>query len=108
MAIRAIGRSLAVVTVLVLVGAVNAAVALAADTTPPTAPRHLSAGSTSSQVSLFWGRSGDDVGVAAYHVERCNGAGCRNFGEIGTATSTAFVDSGLATGATYRYRVRAS
>src|SRR5690349_10078605 len=40
-----------------------------ADTTPPTAPARLRAGSlTCESVSLRWSASTDDVGVAAYDI----------------------------------------
>jgi hypothetical protein len=59
-------------------------------------------------VSLSWAASADNVGVASYSVERCEGSGCRDFARIATTTGTSFVDTWLVPMATYRYRVRAS
>jgi len=41
-------------------------------------------------------------------VERCQGAGCSNFAQIASPTTTSFGDSGLIPGTTYQYRVRAA
>ena len=41
-------------------------------------------------------------------MERCLGAGCSNFLQVATPTSTAFSDNGLTPGTTYRYKVRAA
>ena len=80
----------------------------APDTSPPTAPAGLTAtASGSSQVNLNWSASTDNVGVAGYRVERCQGAGCTNFAQVGTPTATSFSDTGLAPSSTYRYQVRA-
>ena len=80
----------------------------APDTSPPTAPAGLTAtASGSSQVNLNWTASTDNVGVAGYRVERCQGAGCTNFAQVGTPTATSYSDTGLAPSSTYRYQVRA-
>jgi PKD repeat protein len=80
-----------------------------ADTSPPTAPTGLTvAGSTSTTVSLGWTASTDNVGVTGYRVERCTGASCTSFAQVGTPTGTTYVDSGRAPSTTYRYRVRAT
>jgi len=81
------------------------------DSQPPTAPSNLNASaSSSSQVSLSWGASSDNLGVASYFIERCTGSGCSTFTQIGTApaTATSFGDGGLTPNTTYGYRVRAS
>ena len=81
----------------------------APDTTPPSAPSGLSATAAgASQVNLSWTASTDNVGVAGYRVERCQGATCTNFTQVGTPTATTFNDTGLAASTTYRYRVRAA
>src|SRR5262249_41959101 len=49
-----------------------------------------------------------NVGVTGYLVERCQGAGCSTFAQVGTSTTASFGDSGLASGTTYGYRVRAT
>ena len=81
----------------------------AVDTTPPTAPSNLTATAASaSQINLSWTASTDNVGVTGYLVERCSGAGCTNFAQIGTPTSTSFSDTGLTVNTSYSYRVRAT
>jgi len=80
-----------------------------ADTTPPSAPSNLAATVASqTQINLAWTASTDNVGVTGYLVERCQGPGCSDFAQIGTATGTTFSNTGLATGTSYSYRVRAT
>jgi chitodextrinase len=82
--------------------------AITQDSVAPTAPTGLTAAAaSSSQINLNWTASTDNVGVAAYHVERCTGAACSNFAEIATTTSTSYNNTGLADATTYRYQVRA-
>jgi len=80
------------------------------DTTPPTAPSSLAAtASSTTQIGLAWTASTDNVGVSGYHIERCAGAGCTTFIQVGTTTgATTFSDSGLTISTVYRYRVRAN
>jgi len=79
------------------------------DTEPPTAPTGLSATATSStQISLAWTASTDNVAVTGYRVERCQGTACSNFTQIASPTTISFADSGLAAGTSYSYRVRAA
>ena len=79
------------------------------DTTPPSAPTNLtSTAASSTQINLAWTASTDDVGVTGYKVERCQGAGCSNFGQIATPTATTFNDSSLAASTSYSYRLRAT
>nr|WP_255603134.1 S8 family serine peptidase [Oscillochloris sp. ZM17-4] len=74
---------------------------------PPGTPGTLSAtAASSSQIGLSWGASSGTVD--SYKVERCQGAGCSSFAQVGTATTTSFSDSGLTAGTSYSYRVRAS
>jgi chitodextrinase len=78
------------------------------DSVAPSAPTGLSAvAASASQINLSWTASTDNVGVVAYHIERCTGASCSNFAEIGTTSGTTFNNTGLADAATYRYQVRA-
>ena len=78
------------------------------DTSPPSPPTGLTATAAGSgQVNLNWTASTDNVGVSGYRVERCQGAGCTNFAQVGTPTATAYGDTGLAASTTYRYQVRA-
>lgn len=79
------------------------------DSTPPSAPTNLSAvAASSSQINLSWTASTDNVGVTGYRVERCLGATCSNFSEVGTPSGTTFSDTTLAEDSTYNYRVRAT
>ena len=79
------------------------------DTQPPTAPTGLTATAvSSSQVTLSWTAATDNVGVASYLVERCTGPTCTTFAQIGTSATPAFLDSGLAQGTSFSYRVRAA
>ncbi len=79
------------------------------DTTPPTAPTNLVATAASStQINLTWTASADNVGVTGYMAERCQGANCNNFAQIGTPTTASFNDTGLTAGTSYSYRVRAT
>ncbi|HEV2296611.1 MAG TPA: right-handed parallel beta-helix repeat-containing protein [Tepidisphaeraceae bacterium] len=71
------------------------------DTTAPTAPTVLRAtGSSSTTNGLTWVASSDNVGVAGYNIFR---DGVR----ISTTRGTTFTDTGLKSGTTYVYRVRA-
>jgi chitodextrinase len=79
------------------------------DTQAPTAPSNLSAtAASSSQINLSWTASTDNVGVVNYRVERCQGAGCSNFAQIATPTTTSYSDTGLSASTSYSYRVRAA
>jgi len=80
-----------------------------ADTTPPSAPTGLTASVvSSSQINLSWTASTDNVGVTGYKVERCQGASCTTFAQIGTPTTTSYADTGLSASTSYSYRVRAT
>jgi len=79
------------------------------DTQPPTTPTNLSATAVASnQINLTWTASTDNVGVAGYLIERCKGASCSNFAQVGTASGTSYSDVGLSGSTTYSYRVRAT
>jgi hypothetical protein len=83
--------------------------ATGSDTTPPTAPTGLTAAAASrSQINLSWTASTDNVGVTGYKVERCQGASCTTFAQIGTPTATTYSDTGLIASTSYSYRVRAT
>jgi chitodextrinase len=75
------------------------------DTTPPSVPTGLSATSvTSTQVTLGWTKSTDNVGVTGYTVYRDGAA----VGTVsGDPASPAFTDTGLTPGTTYTYAVAA-
>jgi fibronectin type 3 domain-containing protein len=86
----------------------NVSSATTPDTTPPSPPGALTANAVSStQINLAWGAATDNVGVTAYRVERCTGAGCTVFAEIAAPTGTSFNDTGLTASTSYSYRVRA-
>jgi len=76
-----------------------------ADTQAPSSPSNLTptaAGGT--QLDLRWTASTDNVGVTKYRVERCAGAGCANFGEIGTVdTASIAIPSSLVASANPNY-----
>jgi chitodextrinase len=77
------------------------AAASTADTTAPTAPTNLTATAAStSSISLSWGASSDNVGVTGYRIYR-------NSSLVATVSGTSYTDSGLASGTTYSYFVRA-
>jgi chitodextrinase len=79
------------------------------DTTPPTAPTNLAAAAISStQINLAWNASTDNVGVTGYAIERCTGAGCSSFAQIGTSNVTTFSDTGLVALTSYSYRILAN
>src|SRR5207245_1060449 len=86
------------------------AISSAPDTTAPTAPSGLAAvASSTTQIGLTWAASTDNVAVTSYRVERCTGASCTNFAQIGTTTTlTTFPHSGLTASTAYRYRVLAA
>jgi hypothetical protein len=70
--------------------------AASTDTQPASAPTNLTASPvSSSQINLTWTASTDDVAVNGYRVERCQGAGCAAFIQVGQPTGAAFSDTGL-------------
>jgi len=83
--------------------------ASSSDTTAPAAPGSLvaSAGAAGT-INLAWKAATDNVGIGTYRIERCVGSGCTGFAQIATTSATAFSNTGLAAGAIYTYRVRAS
>ena len=59
------------------------------DSLPPTSPAALIATPASpNQINLTWTPSTDNVGVTGYRIERCQGAGCSGFAQIGTSSSS--------------------
>jgi chitodextrinase len=90
-------------------GVVATATLQTSDTEPPSAPGTMTAAAVSgTEIDLSWGAATDNVGVAGYRVERCQGAGCTAFTKFGTLiTGTTFADTGLTTNTSYSYIVRA-
>ena len=81
------------------------------DTTPPSQPGTLTAAAVlSGEVDLSWGASTDNVGVAGYQIERCQGVGCTNFTQIAAVagTGTNYKDTSASASTSYSYRVRAT
>jgi hypothetical protein len=78
---------------------------------PPTlkAPIGLAAVPVSAtKINLTWMDS--STNETGFRVDRCTGAGCSNFAQIGAnlaVNSTAYSDSGLTASTQYSYRVRA-
>jgi chitodextrinase len=71
------------------------------DTSPPTAPSSLSQGATTATtISLLWGASVDNVGVAGYDLF-LNGT------KVGTTASTSYTFASLSCGTSYMLAVDA-
>ena len=86
----------------------NTSIATTQSTQSPTAPSNLTAGATSaSQINLSWTASTSNVGLAHYIVQRCQGAGCTNFAQIGMPPAANYADTGLLSTTSYSYRVQA-
>lgn len=74
---------------------------LTGDRQPPSKPTNLKiATKTINSISISWAPSKDNVMVAGYKIYRGNSY-------IGTTTTTGYMDTGLASGKTYIYRVSA-
>src|SRR6266571_1743419 len=81
------------------------------ETTPPTAPTGLTgAVGGPGQINLNWTASTENVGVTAYRVEMCSGAGCGNFTllKVVAPTPTSFSEAGLQPLTSYSFQVRAT
>jgi murein tripeptide amidase MpaA len=77
-------------------------------TTTPLAPGSLSATpASSSQNDLTWDDPSDNE--AGFKIERCTGAGCKDFAQIAAAgpNVTSYSNTGLSASTSYTYRVRA-
>ncbi|MBP1750244.1 MAG: hypothetical protein H6Q52_2783, partial [Deltaproteobacteria bacterium] len=63
--------------------------------------------SSSSQINLSW--TDNSTNEQGFKIERCQGSGCTNFGQIATvgANVTTYWNTGLTASTTYTYRVRA-
>jgi len=80
----------------------------AAVPTPPAAPGSLVAtAASSSQINLVWvDNSSNESG---FKIERCQGVGCTSFVQVGQtgANVASYSNTGLLSGTSYGYRVRA-
>jgi len=84
------------------------ATTLTPDATAPTVPTNVLATVVSTtQINLAWTASTDNIAVTNYRVERCTGAACVNFSEVGAPTAITFPNTALTAGTVYRFRVRA-
>jgi hypothetical protein len=81
-----------------------------ADVTQPTVPMGLSAmGVSASQINLDWSASTDNIAIAGYDIERCDGVSCWDYNLLTQTdgTGTTYSNTGLTNGTRYTYRVRA-
>ncbi len=76
------------------------------DTQAPSNPSNLIATATSTQITLNWSASTDNVGVTGYYILRSTTSGA-NYVQINSNASRQYVDSGLSANTTYYYVVRA-
>jgi hypothetical protein len=78
------------------------------DTTAPTAPgTPVLTVISATKINLTWPVSTDNTAVTGYKVERCAGAACTNFVQIGAPATASYADTGLTGSTVYRYRVLA-
>ena len=71
------------------------------DATAPSVPQAVSATAVStSSITVTWGASSDNVGIAGYAIYRDGSA-------VGTTAGTTFTDTGLLANTTYAYTVAA-
>lgn len=77
-----------------------------ATTTTPVAPVLTATRGTEVQANLSWTDGNPDE--TGFSIERCTGAGCTDFTEVGTAgpNVTTYNDAGLNINTSYRYRVK--
>jgi fibronectin type 3 domain-containing protein len=88
---------------------VSATTQTTGDATAPSVPTGLFATAASgTEITVVWNASTDNVGVAGYRVERCQGAGCSTFVQVGTSPMTSFNSTGLKPSTSYSFRVRAT
>ena len=81
---------------------------LAAAPISPVPPTNLAATAVSStQINLSW--TDASANEDGFRIERCEGAGCVNYGLVATtaANATNYSNTGLTPSTTYRYRIQA-
>lgn len=90
------------------IGPAATAGATTPDVVAPSVPTGLGATAASgSQIDLIWNPSSDNVAVSGYRVERCTGATCTSFQQIGSSAVPSYSAKGLTSATTYRFRIRA-
>jgi len=62
---------------------------------------------SAAQIDVSWKPSTDNLSVAGYIVQRCQGPGCNNFSTLAVTTGTSYIDSGLSFSSSYTYRIQA-
>jgi len=81
------------------------------DTQAPTVPTNFTATPNStSQITLNWIASNDNIGISGYDILKCSGVGCTPVAWISYVTqgqSTTRPDTGLSANTTYGYAIRA-
>jgi len=88
--------------------AIVTAITLTPDTESPTVATALTATAQSpSTIAVQWGGATDNVAVARYSLESCQGTGCSNFVEVFNGNGASFLHSSLQELTSYSYRVRA-
>ena len=76
------------------------------DTTPPSAPGNLTATPAKRKIALSWAAATDNVGVTGYQIWRASSP-TGTFVQIATVTATAYTNTGLSSGTTWYYQVKA-
>ncbi len=79
------------------------------DNTPPTAPAPVSIDYNATSLTVTWGASTDDVGIAEYRVYRGTASGGENSTPVAVVASNvlSYTDTSVSNGQTYYYYVRA-
>ncbi len=75
------------------------------DTQAPTVPGTPTVTAGTSQATLSWTGSTDNVGVTGYKVFRSSGGGA--YAQVGAPVGSSYTDTGLVNGTTYSYKVAA-
>lgn len=79
---------------------------LVIDTQSPSKPNNLTATAISTQITLNWDVSTDNIGVVGYNILRSTSSGA-NYVKINSSITNQFIDSGLSANTTYYYVVSA-
>ncbi|HEV8510121.1 MAG TPA: hypothetical protein VGQ48_06665 [Gemmatimonadales bacterium] len=77
---------------------------------PPIAAPTALAATTTGATSVALGWTDNANNETGFRLERCSGAGCTNFAQVGTnlaANAVTFTDEGLTASTAYSYRIRA-